>query len=133
MALPELYPFLPETPLFLQLGLYIYMRRSKIIYPALSESTPPSQNIPPALFYNVILTESTPLSCLDKCACSRRRIYRAYISSLVTQCVQCIKTVTVPPTGVALAVLVADPGSEEGGAQGVGGLPPRFFGTFYPI
>ena len=50
------------------------MRRSKSIYPALPESTPPSQNIPPPLFYNVILTESTPLSCLDKCACSRRHM-----------------------------------------------------------
>ena len=48
-------------------------------------------NIPPVLFYNVIITESTSLSsCLNKCACSRRRISRVYISSLGTQCVQSV-------------------------------------------
>ena len=49
------------------------------IYSSLPESTPPP---PPAFLYNVIVTESTPLSCQNNCAYSRRRIYRAYISSL---------------------------------------------------
>ena len=49
--------------------------------PLLNIYTRASRNLPPALFYNVILTESTPLSCLDKCAYSRRRIYRAYQGS----------------------------------------------------
>ena len=93
----------------------------KHLYASVSVSTPPSQNITPALFYNVILTESTPLSCLDKCACSRRRIYRAYISSLGTQYVQCIRTVTVPPTrGCNISG-----GSRiwrKGGARGFGGF-----------
>ena len=73
----------------------------------------------------MILTESTPLSCLDKCAFSRRCIYRAYISSLfsVLGLWQC------RPRGVAVSV--ADPGCEErggGGVRGFWGLPPRFFG-----
>ena len=37
----------------------------------------------------------------------------AYISSLWTQCVQCISTVTVPPTGAAVSVV--DPECEEMG------------------
>ena len=40
----------------------------------------------------------------------------AYISSLWTQCVQCISTVTVPPTGAAVSVV--DPECEEMGGGG---------------
>ena len=60
----------------------------KHLYASLSESTSPSQKIPSVLFYNVILTESTPISCLDKCACSIRHI--GPISSLGTHSVQCV-------------------------------------------
>ena len=44
------------------------------------------------------------------------------------KCVQCIRTVTVPSMRGCSSLSVVDPGSEEGGAQGFGGLPPRFLG-----
>ena len=109
---PRIHRSLPTyTPL---LNIYRPTRAYYGIYSSLREYTP-------SPFYNVIRTESPPLSCLDKCACSRRHIYRAYrayISSLGTQCVQCIRSVTVPPTRgcsiLDVTNLCADLGLEVG-------------------
>ena len=109
---PGIHRSLPTyTPL---LNIYRPTRAYYGIYSSLREYTP-------SPFYNVIRTESTPISCLDKRACSRRHIYRAYrayISSLGTQCVQSIRTVTVPPTRgcsiLDVTNLCADLGLEVG-------------------
>ena len=113
------------TPL---LNIYTRASRNLLLPPKIY---PPKiyQNI--AFFYNVILTESTPLSCLDKCAFSRRCIYRAYISSLGTQCVQCIRTVTVPHTrGCSISGGSRMWRKGGGGVRGFWGLPQDFLGTF---
>ena len=52
--------------------------------------------------------------------------YRGPISSMGIQCVQCIRTVTVPPMRGCNQWWIQD--LKKGGAQGFGGLPPRFLG-----
>ena len=60
---PGIQPFLAKNILPFQTPI----REPLGIYSSLPKYTP-------AFFYDVILTEFTPLSCLDKCAFSRRRI-----------------------------------------------------------
>ena len=98
-----IYPSLPEyTPFYIKWG-------SRNL-PHICRIYPPCYNYicdaPRIHLAYMILTESTPLSCLDKCACSRRHIYGAYITSMGIQCVQCIMTIIIwhcHPRGVVVA------------------------------
>ena len=82
------------------------------------------------MYFSQNLTESTPLSCLDKCACSRRRIYRAYIipgDSMYSVSVPGIRTATMPPTRCC-SISGGSRIWRKGCALGFGGLPPIIFG-----
>ena len=96
------------------------------IYTRASRNLLLPSRIYPQPFSTMWLSQNLPLSPAWISVHAVEGAYRGPISSMGIQCVQCIRTVTVPPMRGFNQWWIQD--LKKGGAQGFGGLPPRFLG-----